>query len=323
MTRSVSRAVGLITATVLCSLVASQAALAWDPFTDDLDIDGPTSRDPAPLVVPEGLYLVTDIYTGDLVTTVGATTTYTTETAHETPGTYARVIDVVASGDDSVFDGSSFNARTRLADGRAVAGTYYEDFVLTPTGFVSVNIVFFQDDSETRAAAAANVGAGRSHSASSIPPIAAEPIAPSVPPAALIVSVVADAPAPLPEREPVDEPGLPPAPRHATAGVALAPTGPTLVAIEVLRGRTVHLWPRAFVDGAPVTVRTWRLAAGTAEAISRRDGGGGDPCDVQWLTLPPAGTTLTLRFEITSDSVPGYVLTAALRVAVRSPALGE
>ena len=321
----VPRAVGFIPALVLCSLLAGQAALAWDPFIDDLDTGGPTAPpDPAPLIVPEGLYLVTDIYTGDVVTTIGARTTYTTETAHETPGTYARVIDVVGSGDDSVFDGSSFNGRARLADGRAVAGTYYEDFVLTPTGFVSVNIVFFQDDSDTRLTAATTVRfAQQGSSASSNPPIAAQPVAPSVPPSEPADSTVTDRPAALPGPGSADEPAPLPAPRRASAGVALAPTGPSLAAIEVLRGRLVHLWPRVFVDSAPVAVRSWRLAAGTAEVVSRREGSGGDPCDVQWLTLPTAGTTLTLRFEVTSDAVPGRVLTAALRVAVRSPALGE
>jgi hypothetical protein len=109
----------------------------------------------------------------------------------------------------------------------------------------------------------------------------------------------------------------------ATAAVALAPDGAALAAIDVLRGRSVHLWPRAFLDGIPARVRSWRLASGTADVVSGREGGAADACDVSWITLPPAGTVWTLRFEVTSDEIPGRTLTATIGVAVRSPALGE
>ncbi len=107
-----------------------QPASAWDPFADELSEGSDPTPDPAPFVVPDGIYAVTDVYAGDVVSTSGNTTTYTTETVHDAPGTYARVVDVIGSGSSSFFDGSSFNARAVLPDGRPVAGTYYDDFVL-------------------------------------------------------------------------------------------------------------------------------------------------------------------------------------------------
>ena len=60
---------------------------AWDASSDDLD-PGTVDRapDPSPFVVPDGLYLVTDVYAGDVVTRTGDTTTYATNTVNETPG---------------------------------------------------------------------------------------------------------------------------------------------------------------------------------------------------------------------------------------------
>ena len=141
------RALVLVVAIVAA---CARPAAAWDPDWDRLDA-GTIDRtpDPAPLVVPEGLHIVTDVYAGDVVTRSGDTTTYGTTTVSETPGTYARPIDVVGTGGESAYDGASLNGRARMSDGRPVAGTYYEDFVLTSSGFVSVNVVFFQDDSET------------------------------------------------------------------------------------------------------------------------------------------------------------------------------
>ena len=289
----------------------SRPALAWDPFWDDFDPGFVSPPDPAPFVVPEGIYLVTDVYAGDVVSTHGDTTTYAAETVHETPGTYARVVDVVGSGSTSAFDGASFNGRASLPDGRPVGGTYYEDFILASGGYVSVNIVFFQDDSATRASVAATPP----------PPPAPTPApAPSAVPAITPPPVSRPAATPTPER---DEPTPPPAPRIATAGIALAQSGPVLAAIEVLRGRQVQLWPRAFLDGQAVAVRSWHLAAGQIDITSRRDGSAADPCDAIWVNMPAAGGTYTVRFEVTSDAAPGRAIAATIVVAVRSPALGE
>jgi len=313
----------LAVALALVALAAHPAA-AWDPFEDELDPGDRRGPDPVPLVVPEGLYLVTDVYAGDRVTDDGRTTTYATDTIHDTPGTYARVLDSVGTGAASGFDGASFNGRARMSDGRAVAGTYYEDFVLTPQGFVSVNVVFFQDDSATRAQ---DVGTPKAPSAASPPPTAATP-----PPTAATPRPNVD----VAERRPVDaspsQRPIPVAPDDrresderpqgvVTAGVALDPSGPVLAAIDVLRGRAVRLWPRALVDGQPVPIRSWRITGGAPEIVSALSGSGVEPCVATWLTLAPAGSAFTLRFEVTSDAAPGRSLPATLSVSVRSPAL--
>ncbi|MEK7864079.1 MAG: hypothetical protein AAB295_12575, partial [Chloroflexota bacterium] len=96
---------------------------------------------------------------------------------------------------------------------------------------------------------------------------------------------------------------------------------PVLASIEVLRGRPVRLWLRAFVDGVPVAVSSWRFVSGSADSLSPTSGTGSDPCDVTWLTLAPPGSTWTLRFAVQTSVAPGRVLNASIRVAVRSPAL--
>ena len=289
---------------LLIALANAEPASAWDPFADeDAVAPSPTPADPAPFVVPDGLYLVTDIYTGNAVTTTGNTTTYTTTTAHETPGTYARVIDIVGTGATSAYDGSSMNGRARLPDGRPVAGTYYEDYVLSSEGYVSVNIVFFQDDSITTVISTPRTSAP----AASTPATSPSRPAPAVPPT----------PAPAPIPAPTPRPVL------ATAGVALGQTAPVLASVEVLRGRQVALWPRVFVDGAAVPVTSWRLVSGFADLVSSRSGDGSTPCVATWLTLPEPGSTWPLRFEIITDAAPGRALVATISVAVRSPSLEQ
>ncbi|HEY6959518.1 MAG TPA: hypothetical protein VI814_11895 [Candidatus Limnocylindria bacterium] len=291
---------------LLVLLANVEPASAWDPFAGEGDdAPPPAPADPAPFVVPEGIYLVTDVYTGNAVTTSGNTTTYTTTTAHEVPGTYARVIDVVGTGGASAFDGSSMNGRARLPDGRAVAGTYYEDYVLSSEGYVSVNIVFFQDDSFTTAIATPVPSA-----ATPTPtPVARASAAPFVPPPVI----------PTPAHAPL----VVSTPRPAVfgAGVALGETAPVLASVEVLRGRRLALWPRAFVDGASVRITSWRLVAGDADLVSSRTGDAAVPCVATWLRMPSAPSTL--RFEITTEAAPGRVLVATIAVAVRSPALEQ
>ena len=298
----------LLPAVLLALVMNAQPALAWDPFWDDFDPGPVDPPDPAPFVVPEGLYLVTDVYAGDVVTTTGDTTTYSTTTIQDTPGTYARVVDVVGSGSSSAYDGASFNGRAVTTEGRSVAGTYYEDFVLTSSGFVSVNIVFFEDDSETRRAAAPTPAPvpvpTHAPAATPAPAPTAAPVVPVATPTPIVV-----------ERET-------PAPRIGTAGIALGSAAPVLGRIEVLRGRRVTLWPRAFVDGVAVPVGSWRLVSGTATGTCA-GGGTTASCDASWPTLAPAGSMWHLRFEITTPALPGQVLSASLDVAVRSPALEQ
>jgi hypothetical protein len=261
--------------------------------------------------VPEGLYLVTDVYAGEVVVTSGNTTTYATATVADVPGTYARVVDVVRSGDASTFDDRSFNGRGRLTDGRSIAGTYYEDFVLTPAGFVSVNIVFFQDDSETREPPRPSAPPSRAPNASPAPTgTATGRVVPTVAPSSIASSQPRIPAATAAPRTPV-----------LTAGVALAPDGVVIGSIEVLRGRRVVLWPRAFADGVAVAVRSWRLVSGSADIIGPVSGTAADGCAASWLSLAPGGVPFMLRFEVTSDAVPGRVMVATLSVNVRSPAL--
>jgi len=284
-----------------CALLVlwTRPAVAWDPFARGAADDAPASPSPARLVVPPDLYVVTDVYDGDVVITSGNTTVYSTTTVRHTPGTYARVIDVVATGEASRFDGDSFNRRARLADGRLVAGTYYEDFILTAAGFVSVNIVFFQDDR-------------------------AMFTTPAPSPTATSMASASTGGAAVPRPSPTSAPRTPThRPPNVRAGIALGRTAPTIASIEVLRGRAVALWPRAFVDGAPVEVRTWRLVSGGADSVSPSASSGTEPYTATWLTLPPAGTVVTMRFEVTTDAAPGRALSAFLTVAVRSPALLE
>lgn len=296
-------------------LAIAPALGAGTARADELDA-GLSDSTPPPFTappVPAGLYLVTDVYVGDVVTSSGNATMYSTATVSDTPGTYARVIDVVSSGAASAFDDRSFNGRSRLSDGRSIAGTYYEDFVLTAAGFVPVNIVFFQDDSETRQAARPSPLPTSAPAPSSSP---ASSLSPRAQPSATPSSVAGPDPR-------LRLPASTPSPRipTAAAGMALAPDGPVLGSIEVLRGRTIVLWPRAFSDGLAVPIRSWRLVSGSADLLSPVDGSAAEGCAATWLSLPHGGAPSILRFEVTSDALPGRVMIASLSVTVRSPAL--
>src|SRR5207245_9076514 len=135
---------------------------------------------PSPCIAPPpGISYVTDTYLADVVTVSGPLTSYTTTTVHESTGSYARVLDEVGTGTPSTFDGAAFNGRATLTDGRAVAGTYYENYVLTSDGFVPVSVVFFQDDAELARQRAANMpapGASSAGPAPAAPPAATGPL---------------------------------------------------------------------------------------------------------------------------------------------------
>lgn len=277
-------------AKVALAVAAILLAAQTRAHADDVLLDGGgTAPTPPP---PRGLYLVTDVYAGDVVTTSGHTTTYGTATVRQTPGTYARVLGTVSTGESSAFDGRSINPRRRLPDGRLVAGTYYEDFVLLPAGWISVNIVFFQDDALTALQTAATAA-----------PAPTRTPAPAVsPPPSAAASAT-----PRPTRTPA----------VVTAGVSLAATGPVLQHVEVLRGRAVELWPRAFVNGQIATVTSWRLLDGSGAVVDRTTGAE-VPCVAVWLVLPPAGGSFTARFEVTAA---GRTIRTSVEIAVRSPAL--
>jgi hypothetical protein len=300
------RATALLVAIVL---TIGKPAFAREPSENEwLRFPPPAApdADPAAFVVPSGLYFVTDTYVADVVATSDATTTYSTTTVHESTGTFARVIESVGTGASSGFDGRAFNGRGALTDGRALAGTYYENFVLTAVGYVPVSIVFFQDDSETR----------RRESASS-PPLAT-PARGTTPPAAASSLAPAGTPAPAPSFKPSTS--IAPVAPTLRAGVALGSDGPTLASAEVLRGRLVQLWPRAFANDVAVPVRSWRLLSAQPDYVSATSGGA-EPLAVQWIQMPAPGVRWSLRFEIFTDVAPTERLEAQISIVVRSPAL--
>jgi len=260
--------------------------------------------DPVAFVVPSGLYFVTDTYVADVTATSDATTVYSTTTVHESTGTYARVVDAVDTGRSSPFDGMAFNGRGALTNGQALAGTYYENFVLTAAGYLPVSIVFFQDDSETKRRQGVSTSA-----------VAAKP---SASPVVTVTTRPRDEiarPPSIKEQVPVE-----PARPTLRAGVSLASDGPTLVSAEVLRGRLVQFWPRVFANNVAVPIRSWRLVSAQPDRISANTGST-QPLAAQWMRMPAPGVSWSLRFEIFSEVAPSERLEAEISVTVRSPAL--
>lgn len=296
-----------IVATALLMVPASPAA-AWDP-----DETAAVPFEPAPFVLPEagpfepsrpvpvppGIYLVTDAYAGDYVVRDGSVTTYGTSTVHGPTDTYARVIDTVATGTGSTFDGTAFNGRAALTDGRAVAGTYYENFFGTDNGFVSFGIVFFQDDAETAREAATTPRVVAPATVPQAP--SGAPAAPSVP------SVWTPATGPVGTVVPQVE-----APRPRPV---VAPDPLPTIRVEVLRGRRVAIWLTALPVGA-----AWRFQGGEATVLGARDGTASDPFVARWDRLAAPGAAWILRFAVTTAAGPRSL---AVEVVVRSPGLIE
>ena len=302
-------------AVVAAIVLWPSSALAWDPFCDDGRLDSPEPErdaDPAPLIAPPpGIYYVTDTYVADVVTSSGPVTTYSTTTVHESTGSYARVLDIVGTGASSAFDGSAFNGRRALGDGRAVAGTYYENYVLGAGGFVPVSVVFFQDDAEL----------ARLLAASPAPPAAiASPSAPSA-------TTRTIAPACCAAERPVGAivSRTPPPAKSIQPGLSLLPASASLAALEVLRGRAVSLYPRAFVEDREVPVRSWTLVAGDAGEALATTGSGSVPFRTSWRRLAPpdAAYQIVFRIEVDTPETGHRMVDAAIAVVVRSPALED
>jgi len=297
-------------------------ALAWDPYDEasgspEPPVSAPPA-DPAPFIAPPpGLYYVTDTYVADVVTVSGPLTTYTTTTIHESTGSYARVLDEVGTGTLSTFDGAAFNGRATLTDGRAVAGTYYENYLLTNDGFVPVSVVFFQDDAEL-ARQRANTPAPGASSAGPAP--VAAPAATGPLPTGTCCG--GKGPGEGAEREPrdVDPPQLPIRP-----GVSLAPASVPLTRIEVLRGRVVSIWLHAFAGDREVAVRAWSLASGDGGEAVSTSGGGATPFRTSWARLAPPGSAyeLVFRLEVDTPETGHRLVDAHIAVSVRSPALQD
>jgi hypothetical protein len=308
--RSVATAVAVL-------VLWSSPALAWDPFREERRSEPAAPEpeheaDPAPFIAPPpDLYYVTDTYVADVVTSSGPLTTYATATVHESTGSYARVLDTVATGASSSFDGSSFNGRRALGDGRSVAGTYYENYILTAGGFVPVSVVFFQDDAELARLAVTPTP----RVAPSAPPT---PPAPGTTPRPL-------APACCATQRPVAttaSPTLAPI-KSIRPGISLLPLSAPLARLEVLRGREVSLFVRAFVDDHEVPVRSWRIVAGDSGDAVATTGSGAVPFRTSWRRLAPPSAAYELVFRIEVDAIEtGHrMVDATISVVVRSPAL--
>ena len=307
-----------VSAVIALFLLWSAPALAWDPFRDD---DGGNESpavdrepDPAPFIAPPpGIYYVTDTYVADGVTSTGALTTYWTTTVHESTGSYARVLDTVGTGASSAFDGSSFNGRRALGDGRAVAGTYYENYVLTGGRFVPVSVVFFQDDAELARAQLPTPTAGVATPAPSAPITAAvsRPFTSACCPAqGQAVTMASPTPVPAKRIEP---------------RISLLPLGAPLTTLEVLRGRAVALYPRAFVGDREVPVTSWTVVAGDPGDATVTTATGGVPFRTSWRRLAPpdAAFAVVFRIEVDTPETGHRSADVSLAVVVRSPALEQ
>lgn len=305
--------------------VALEVTDWWEPAAQDVWWWQEPAWEPAPEpppvpAVPAGLYLVTEVYAGDVVTVAGPVTTYATVTVQDSPGTYARVVDTVGTGSASAYDGAAFNGRAALDDGRSVAGTYYENFVLAGGAFVPVSIVFFQDDSAvapvpTPVPAAPPATPAPLPSPTPAPRAPAPTPVPTAAPTAWVVPAAEPAPAATPA------PTEPPRPPELRTGVARSSLGGPHSAIEVIRGRAIDLWIRATADGSPVAVTSWRVVGGEHTALGAVSGDGETPLRVRW-DLVTAGTPWVLRLDVTA-LVAGMRRAAdgEVTVTVRSPAL--
>jgi hypothetical protein len=296
----------LILAAVLAiSVGAAQPAVARDPFREHPELAFPRLNiwkpEPAPVGPPLGIYLVTETYAGDSVTRSGPVTTYSTETVHETTGSYARVLESVGTGASSAYDGVAFNGRAALTDGRAVAGTYYENYVRAERGFVPVSVVFFQDDSEIARQSRDSRPRPVAPPAPAAEPSRPPAVAPGQPPTSPARPPVLEGEDPLPVGPP-----LPP-----TRGSARLPDR----SIEVLRGR------RTALSFSGEGVRAWRFTSGECVSLGQLAGAAGDPFVARWDRLAPPSASWMLRFLI--DYADGTNREVVVRVAVRAPGLVE
>lgn len=338
------------------ALALATPAAAWDPYWDDSWWEEPVvSHEPQPVddvwwwqepawepapppppvpIAPSGIYYVTEVYVADIVTVSGPLTTYATATIADTPGTYARVADTVGTGGWSPFDGAAFNGRASLGDGRQVAGTYYENFVISNGSFVPVSVVFFQDDADLAGTPAPTPTPAPT---STPAPTATPAPVPTQAPASIPTPVPAVAASPGPTSTPAPlatpavapvplaRPTAPPSPRRIPVlrpGIASSPLGDAAFSIEVLRGRSIVLWLRAVVDGVTVPVSSWQVVSGEHTALGALSGGGDEPFRARWDAVTRPGTSWVLRVAVTVvvDGI-SYPATGDVSVVVRSPAL--
>lgn len=292
---------------ILLVLLHATPAAAGD---DWLRADLPPAPRPAAPTRPPGLYYVTETYVRDAVIRTGPVTTYGTITERRSTGSYARVLAYVGTGVGSAYDGRSFNGRARMADGRLVAGTYYENFVPHGSGFRSVSIVFFQDDAEIARAAASAAPSAR--------PVAIAAPSPTPRPAPTAAPVRPPTPAPPPVRTPAPRPSF-----SLDVGVALMRHGTALASFEVLRGRGVSLWPVATVDGRRTAVQEWWLVEAEMVPLGPTRGGATVPLTGRFDRLADPGRTWPVRLSVSVRLPDGTLRTSEARITalVRSPAV--
>lgn len=291
---------------VVAILGTSSPAHAWDPDSEEWypEPEPPVQWSVAePIEPPAGIYLVTETYVEDVVTRSGPATVYSTETVHETTGSYARVLETVATGSRSDFDGAAFNGRAAMGDGRSVAGTYYENYIRTDAGFIPVSVVFFQDDLEIARA---------SHGTTPlVEPARTEPTAPTAAPVAPrgAVTPAIDLPADRTNPPPVGERSEPVAPSRTAPGPLPDRT------LEVLRARRIGI---SFLE--PGVVR-WRFSGGEVLLLGPAGGDASQRFVGRWDRLPPSGGTWVTRFTL--EFVDGTARELTIRVSVRAPGLVE
>jgi hypothetical protein len=296
----------MLPALFVAMLLAPSRASAWAPDPDVEASDEPdgSAWAPAPEAAapPEGIYLVSETYVDDVVSRDGPVTIYATETVPEITGSYARILESLPTGARSGYDGAAFNGRAALTDGRAVAGTYYENFVRTDNGFVAVSIVFFQDDLEIARAA--------DGMAPVLPPPAERAPAVETPagpaPSTPLVGWVA----PRIENEPSVRDPDPVGPGRGTPWPPLPD-----VTLEVLRARRVAI-PLSYPGAV-----AWRFVSGEGTALGALSGGIADPFVARWDRLAPVGGAWVDRFQL--DFADGTMRELAVRIAVRAPGLVE
>jgi len=114
-------------------------------------------------------------------------------------------------------------------------------------------------------------------------------------------------------------------PKTIRPGISLLPASGPLSRLEVLRGRAISLWPRAFADDREIPVRWWTLVGGDAGEPLATSGPGAVPFRSSWARLAPPGAAfeLVFRIEVDAPETGRRTVDAAIAVVVRSPALED
>lgn len=279
-----------------------------------------------------GLHRVNKVWAGDVVQRKGPVTTYTSKTAQQNAGTFAKQVASVASGQKSAYDLVLSNKRTTMTDGRAVSGDIYANYIWNGSTMKLDRFVFFQDDREVARAATPTAAPVRTAAPVPTPAPRATPRPAVATPRSTLRSASTPRPRSTPRPAATVRPNRTPrptatprAPAVVSAGLALAAQGDALARVEVLRGRRVELWPRALVDGSPGRVVSWTYASGEVTALGPLGGSSDGPFAARWDQITPPGSWFTVRMSVTVD-VPGEgqrTVSASIEVLVRSPAIVE